>query len=332
MPKNNRVSWPIDVASEILTKCHHRCCICPEHRRVSDIHHIDEDPSNSIESNGIGLCKECHSDVHTTSTMRRNITADQLKIYKERWEATCRDLSLNLISRAGECSEFYYVNVHRLDSECRRSLGCEIFKNIPHKPVVRDGCYNSLWSNPRNTLSWVQLAENRSYFECCTRELLSRVTAIDLNLIEVGAVDARQRIGSLVSFSCQFFGHDIPDESELTETSGQVEGPPPTMRRFVRDHEDQTVYETCMMLDPQYLFVSSAFIHFAEQGYWCGLARIIKVRDGIGSNDGIYSREQLVLSPIFIGIPLGYEYVSPMSGDAVDPDKCYRELSLSVAE
>ena len=38
---NNRVAWPKSVATAILTKCHLRCCVCPEHRRIADIHHID---------------------------------------------------------------------------------------------------------------------------------------------------------------------------------------------------------------------------------------------------------------------------------------------------
>ncbi|MFM0390024.1 hypothetical protein [Paraburkholderia dipogonis] len=332
MPKKYRVDWPQEVANAILTKCHHRCCICVEHRRVSNIHHIDEDPSNSVESNGVGLCGECHPDVHTKSSMRRNITPAQISQYKKKWEEACGNLSVHLAGRAHEFSEGYYINVHRLESLYQRSVGRSLLSGMPHQPVAGSGVYNTLWNNSLNSLTWVQLAENRSYFESCAREVLPFVSAIDLNLIEVGAVDAKDKIGSLVAFSCQFLGHDIPDESELVQTLGSIDGPPPTMRRTIRDHENQDVFETCLMLDMQYMFASSAFIHFAEQGYWCGLARIVKIRDGVGSNDGIYSRVQLVLSPICIGIPLGYGYVSRTPGDATNPDERYLELGLSAAD
>ncbi len=49
---SKRVLWPEDVSTSILTKCHFRCCVCPEHRNVAHIHHMDGDPANSIESNG----------------------------------------------------------------------------------------------------------------------------------------------------------------------------------------------------------------------------------------------------------------------------------------
>ena len=74
----NREAWPKDVATSILVKCHFRCCVCPDHRRIADIHHIDGDHSNSIEANGVALCKECHSDAHSTSTMRRNLRGEHL--------------------------------------------------------------------------------------------------------------------------------------------------------------------------------------------------------------------------------------------------------------
>jgi len=36
-----RVEPPSNIASSVLVKAHYRCAICPEHRRVADLHHID---------------------------------------------------------------------------------------------------------------------------------------------------------------------------------------------------------------------------------------------------------------------------------------------------
>ncbi|MGV2288811.1 hypothetical protein AAHK20_08840 [Trinickia sp. YCB016] len=229
-------------------------------------------------------------------------------------------------------SESYYINVHRLDSLYSRVMGESLFSEIPHQPLAKDGAYNTLWNNSANSLTWVQLAENRSYFEACARNVLPSIVAIDLNLIEVGAVRAKDKNGAIVAFSCQFRGHDIPEESELIEALGSIDGPPPTMRREIRDDDNQEIFETCMMLDMQYMYASSAFIHFSEDGYWCGLARVVSVREGVGSNDGIYSRTQLVLSPICIGIPLGYDYVSRIPSESIDPDEQYVVLPLSMAD
>ena len=81
--RKRRVNAPQAVVSSVLTKAFYRCAVCPEHRRMADIHHIDEDPSNNDERNLIGVCKECHADIHETSTMRRKIAHGDLEIMKK---------------------------------------------------------------------------------------------------------------------------------------------------------------------------------------------------------------------------------------------------------
>lgn len=329
---SNRRPWPKKVADNVLTDCHHRCCMCPDHRRVANIHHIDGDNSNSVEDNAVGLCGECHPDVHTTSTMRRNITEDQVRIYKREWTEKCRNIDSFLRTNVSEFRGMYYVNVHRLDALYREYGKPSFLPNIPHQYPAQDGHYNTLWGNPKNSLDWIKLAENRAFYEECLCELTPKLTMFDINLFEVRAIDAEDKIGSLVGFSCQFIGQDIPMQSELTAGNGEYIGPPPTMRREVVDAiETESVTETCMILDSTYMFADSSFIHFSEHGIWNGFGRIMKCRNAVGSNDGHLLRRQIVVSPICIGTPPDHLRQSRIPPDAQDADSQHKTLVDRVA-
>lgn len=327
MTKEKRVDWPPSIANSVLVKCHHRCCVCPEHRRVSNIHHIDEDPSNSVESNAVGLCGECHPDVHSKSTMRRNITPAQLVIYKEKWEKSCKNLTLQLQVNAKSFGSCYYINAHRLNDLYQEVFGQSLLTNLPHKVIQTAGNYNTLWVNSKNSLPWTDLVENRSYLESCLRKITRNITMRDLNLVELGAIDASENIGTLIGFSCEFHGKDIPDQRELVDGCGVINGPAPTMRRVVIDNQNGKIFETCMMLDMQYMFADSAFIAFSEHGLWTGIARLIKSREAVGSNDGHLLRNQLILSPISICNPRSHDYVTRIAAESTDPELQYLTLT-----
>ena len=323
----NRASWPKTVVDKVLTDCHHRCCICPEHRRISGIHHIDFDHSNSVESNAVALCGECHPDVHTTSTMRRDISPDQVRRYKREWIAKCAMIDTCLRSNANEYRCIYYANVHRLDGLYRESGRKGFLGDIPHAYPAQDGHYNTLWPNARNSLDWTRLAENRAFIDDRITAIVMEVVTVDLNLFEVRAVDPEGKIGCLVGFSCAFKGHDIPSQSELIDSGGHVTGPPSTMRRQVMDAlETESVTESCLMLDPQYFYSDSAFIHFSEQGIWNGIGRIIACRTAVGSNDGHLARRQIVISPICIGSPVNHLRYTRVSLEAECADSEYQKL------
>jgi hypothetical protein len=66
----------------------HRCCLCPEHHAVVDLHHvvaISEDGPNT-EENLMAVCPTCHATIHR---IRNRYTIDQLRMYKERWVRLC---------------------------------------------------------------------------------------------------------------------------------------------------------------------------------------------------------------------------------------------------
>lgn len=332
MVKEHRVNWPPSVADSILTKCHHRCCICAEHRRVSNIHHIDQNPANSVEENGVGLCGECHADVHSTSSMRRNITPDQVKLYKKNWITTCDSLSLFLQSNGTVVNSYYYMNVHRLEELFQEFENRSVFTNLPYRYSTQSGHYNSLWSNSKNSLNWTDLAQNRNYFEKCLKAIIPKLQTCDINLIELGAVLPEEWVGKLVSFACQFIGKDIPDQQELIDGLGRIDGPPPTMRRTITNFEEQSVFETCMMIDPTYMYADSSFNCFSENGIWSGIGGVIKYRDAVGSCDGPLLRTQLVISPICIGTPVSKKRISQVSATDKEPQKSYNNLIRTISQ
>ena len=78
---------PKKIKDELLVKCMGRCCIC--HFPIVQINHLDGNAANNDPDNLIPLCPNCHALTHTRQHMTQNITADQLKLYRDRWFAAC---------------------------------------------------------------------------------------------------------------------------------------------------------------------------------------------------------------------------------------------------
>ena len=79
----SRPKIPDAIADKILVDCRHRCCICG-HEAVQ-IHHIDGNPLNNSYENLIPLCPNCHSRVTSRAAGVRQITPNQLKMYRDKW-------------------------------------------------------------------------------------------------------------------------------------------------------------------------------------------------------------------------------------------------------
>ncbi len=50
------------IAAEVMFASDRTCCICRSAGRKTEIHHIDEDPSNNDFNNLAVVCKDCQSD------------------------------------------------------------------------------------------------------------------------------------------------------------------------------------------------------------------------------------------------------------------------------
>ncbi len=264
--------------------------------------------------------------------MRRNITEDQVRAYKRDWIEKCKSVDWFLRSNINEFRGVYYLNVHRLDSLYREHRSESFLSDVPHPYPEQDGHYNTLWANQKNALDWMKLAENRAFFEERLFEIIPELTIFDINLFEIGAIAPADKVGQFVGYSCQWIGQDIPDQEELVESSGAISGPYFTMRRQVTDDATESVVETCLMIDPNYMYADSSFLHFSEHGIWNGFGRIVKCREAVGSNDGHMLRKQIVVSPICIGTPVDHSRTSRIAADATDADRQHQKLIDALTE
>ena len=76
-----------DIRNQVLVDAMHRCCLCPEHQNVPNLHHVIPicEGGPSSEENFIAVCGTCHDKIHRFKLY----TAKQLRIYKKRWVDLC---------------------------------------------------------------------------------------------------------------------------------------------------------------------------------------------------------------------------------------------------
>ena len=288
-----------DLADGILMRARHRCCVCPAHRRISNIHHLDQDHSNNSPLNLVGLCSECHADAHTTSTMRRGLTTAQLYAYKTEWEEQCTKISQPTPTE--ELRTNYYANLERLGTVYKQTTGRSLIEGSPHWFKGGKDSYDSLWANDRNTLDWQQLLSVREYLNDCISQVSESILPLDIGLFESQTASPKEWQGELVTFNCELTGKDIPDQNQLVECLGNLEGPPPTLRREKISEDDQEIFEVCMMLSPRFFYSDSSFIQLSETSRWSGVGICGLLREAVGSNDSYRLRSQLLITPLWIG-------------------------------
>jgi HNH endonuclease len=96
---DRRPDVPDKIATALLIANDHTCCICSEPRRAVQIHHIDGDSSNNNPSNLAVLCLDCHSRVTGHSGFGRRYSAEEVRGFKQRWEALCASPTTHEVHR-----------------------------------------------------------------------------------------------------------------------------------------------------------------------------------------------------------------------------------------
>jgi hypothetical protein len=61
------------------------CCICRERGKATQIHHIDDDPSNNSINNLALLCLECHNDTQVKGGFGRKLNSSLVTEYRDDW-------------------------------------------------------------------------------------------------------------------------------------------------------------------------------------------------------------------------------------------------------
>ena len=85
MSRRQKTSLPPDLAALILFKADRTCCVCRTPGKPVQIHHIDQNPNNSVGRNLAVLCLDCHTETQVRGGFHRKLDADQVTLYRDDW-------------------------------------------------------------------------------------------------------------------------------------------------------------------------------------------------------------------------------------------------------
>jgi len=97
MPQQ-RKHIPQKIKNNLLVKAMHRCCLCPQHEDITEIHHIIpiSEKGPNTEENLMVVCPNCHAKI---LRIRRMYNIKQLRMYKENWIDLCRNQGMSIEER-----------------------------------------------------------------------------------------------------------------------------------------------------------------------------------------------------------------------------------------
>lgn len=85
-----KIPIPTKLVAKVMFASNMVCCVCRDSSRKTQIHHIDENPSNNDFNNLAVMCKDDHSDAHTKHAFARNLSPELIKEYNQSWRAIVR--------------------------------------------------------------------------------------------------------------------------------------------------------------------------------------------------------------------------------------------------
>lgn len=89
--KKERTEIPRGVAARIQFLSDRTCCVCRTPNKPIQIHHIDENPNNHVETNLAVLCLDCHDKTMIRGGFGRKLDAEQIILYREDWYRRVRN-------------------------------------------------------------------------------------------------------------------------------------------------------------------------------------------------------------------------------------------------
>lgn len=83
-----RPKLPEEILTNILYKSAFTCCICKDKKKGVIVHHIEpfSESRNHSEDNLVVLCPDHHDQAHTRRELSLNLTKDNLRLFKKKWE------------------------------------------------------------------------------------------------------------------------------------------------------------------------------------------------------------------------------------------------------
>jgi hypothetical protein len=75
----------MEVSAAVLFESDFTCCKCRDRTKPTQIHHIDEDPSNNVIDNLSVLCLLCHDETQINGGFGRKLNAALVTKYRDDW-------------------------------------------------------------------------------------------------------------------------------------------------------------------------------------------------------------------------------------------------------
>jgi hypothetical protein len=82
-----RVPIPVAVSAQVLFAHDRTCCVCNQPGLATQIHHIDDDPSNNDSENLAVLCLQHHEETQVRGGFGKKLKADDVRVYRADWLA-----------------------------------------------------------------------------------------------------------------------------------------------------------------------------------------------------------------------------------------------------
>jgi hypothetical protein len=77
---------PTSVAAEVIFRSDRTCCVCRTPNRPTQVHHLDDDPSNHDLANLSLLCLDCHNLTQVRGGFARHLLAEAIVLYRDDWQ------------------------------------------------------------------------------------------------------------------------------------------------------------------------------------------------------------------------------------------------------
>ncbi len=97
--KKNRVDIPAELAAQVLFHSDRTCCVCRTKGKATQIHHIDDNPSNNVFENLAVLCFDCHTETQVRGGFHRKLDGEQVVLYRDDWLNTVAKMRATDLNR-----------------------------------------------------------------------------------------------------------------------------------------------------------------------------------------------------------------------------------------
>lgn len=282
--KKNRQSIQESMAKCILVESRFRCCICPEHRREVQIHHLNMDPSDNRYDNLVVVCCNCHADLHTKSSLYRNISAKDIRTMKKEWIDNCNAYDGFLRTCILKFRLFYFFNVPWIQRVLDELTGNPLFDS----PIYALEAKNLFLFEKASSLNFRDSQLVISYLEKGIKQICNatQTTLLD-DLIDGLTYEEtyNQSIESdFILFNHDFYCSGLPKSINLVN-SDYCE-PALLNRKSIIDNK---TFKIQMTFDPRFLVSITSFANIRGHGVRSGLGlflgctndndmKIIKIR------------------------------------------------------